>query len=597
MPTGCVFVLKQTLQHGAQHWAHAPNCCRRCRVYWRAKLFSTPPAAHAGYTSSKQKESKQMSDIDDDGTGGTPAHEEKKPALKHTVRELADSKPLTVKRGAFARAAFKKALGTDTEPTDLCKVADAHQAKISEWSGFMGEMHAALYDPYGTKKLGEGEIDPVGAELLGTAESQAAWGELKAAARCHSVIAAEAVKDLATAVAAATGIDQMHDDEESSKTPEELQQEQENIQGMDVPEDDAQAQADKQEALNSIKTAQVKSAARRTALQQKLDAARKNGTLARAVNKVAKAASQQADAVNALRACGVGTGAGSPADGDETATGAGKGAGGGNKDPITMTLIKQAMAMQDFAKIVEMVGRMQQAADMKAEEALSVGRLAPTGIHQSREMTDLLASEWALDSDDPADPAHQNMQDMWLKRYLDGEMLAVERESPEPKHKGDLLIFVDRSGSMQGERIQWARALAMAAIQRATKDKRRWIVTMYADSYNSLRSSSSLLGFQHALNTLSVNAGGGTATDWAIRTVITKTDLGLLRDPDILLVTDGEWEDLSPETQQVMAGLKTRLFVVQLEGALRHIEGANRVWRVEDLNIDKAATVLSEVTL
>lgn len=517
-----------------------------------------------------------MSQYDDDNDENNQQEGPAAPNLHHTVRELADAKPLTMKRGAFAKSSFKKALGSDKDPSPMARVVDAHQKKISEWSGFMGEMHAALFDPYGAKKLADDEMDAVGAELLGSAETQATWGELKAAARCHSVIAAEAVKELGLAVAAATGIDQMKEDEDSAKTQEELKSEQEAIESMEVDPEDKQGAADKQEALEQIKNAQVKSAARRSALQQKVQAAKQNGTMARMVSKAAGNATKMADAVNALRECGVGGGWSE------------SGSGGGEAEPITLDLIKQAMKMENFSKIIQMVGRMQQAADMQAADALSIGRLAPTGIHKSREMTDLLAVEWALEDVD---------EDAWLKRYLDGEMMAIERESPEPKHKGDLLIFVDRSGSMGGARIEWARALALAAIQRATQEKRRWIVTMYADSGSSLRTSSSEKGFEHALKTLSVGAGGGTSTDWAIHTVLKKGELGILHDPDVLLITDGDWEDLSEGTQKLLEGLKMRMFVVQLEGYLREIKAATKVWRVADLSIDKAANVLMEVTI
>lgn len=496
--------------------------------------------------------------------------DEGKPRLKHDFREIVNADPNTANLGFIGQSAYKRALGTAELPTDLAVVSDAHMGKVGEWAGFTKELFGSLYDPAGMKKLPEDKINATGAELIGAAESQAQWSELRAASRCHPLVASEAARDLAAAVATATGIDQIPDDPEAQKSPEDLRDEREKIENIPIDPTDAQGQKDKQEALDQIDKALNKGKARRDAISDKL---KKNGNqIGRAVKAAADKAQQMASAVNGLAECGFGTGA-----------------GGGEKDQITPELIKQALQMPDFAKILALVGRMQSATDEKAEEAEGLGRLAPTGLRLAREITDVLPSELAM---------YPGNEVMFVAKLLDHELLGEERESPEPKNKGDLMIFVDRSGSMNGPRIEWARALAIAGILQAEKQNRRWTVTMYADYGSKLLSSSSEKGFQHAMNTVSVNAGGGTNTDWAIRTVLENNDFSDgLRDPDILLITDGDWEDLKEETTRLLDGKKMRMFVVQLEGQMRKIEAATKVWRVEDLNIDAASNILLEVRL
>lgn len=492
--------------------------------------------------------------------------------LKHDLKSIMLAKDNTSTLGAFAKSAYRRSLGSDEKPSDVAVMADAHMAKIEEWAGFTRELFGSLYDPTGMKKLPEGMGSEIGTELMTTASTQAAWSELRAAARCHSLIAAEATSNLAKAVAQATGLDAMKDDDEANQSPEDLQRELENIEDMEIDPnspDASQQEKDKQEAVTQIKTALQKALARRKALSEKL---RKNSNqIGRAVRQTAKQAQKAAEAVQALHDCGVGTGQGS-----------------NEKDEITPEMIKQAMQMEDFAKIIAMVGRMQQATDEKAEEADGLGRLTPIAIRGVKEITDVLPSELAM---------YPASKYAFLKRLIDAETMGVERESPEPKHKGDVLIFIDKSWSMSGEPIAWAKAMGVAAIQRAIRENRRWVVVMYAGQ-GDIKYASSDQGFAKALEVISVCASGGTDTDWAIRTVVKNSKLtGGLRDPDILLITDGDWADLSQETQDAMKDLKTRLFVVQLAGYAHSMKGVNKLWRIENLDIDTAANVLVEVTL
>lgn len=494
--------------------------------------------------------------------------QEKPTKLKNSMFKLSHPEVNTMKLGFICDSDYKRALGSEEMPSEMAFVADAHANKVTEWAGFVKELFGSLYDPAGATKVHSSEVKQMGAELLAATEENAQWGELKAAARCHPVVAAAAARDLAVATAIATGIDQIPDDPGANKTPESLQQERERIEDMEIAPDDTAGQQAKNDALQQIDGDILRAHARRKAISEKL--AKNANLIGTAVNQAANKAKQMAQAVNGLAACGYGTGPGAA-----------------NKQEITPELVQQAMKMPDFSKIVDLVGRMKQTTDEKAAEAEASKRLTPAGIHKTKEIADVMPSELALY---PVNPT------LFVKRFFDNELMGMERESPDRKNKGDLMIFVDRSGSMSGSRIEWARAMAIAGIMQAQKQNRRWTVTMYADYGSELRTSSSDKGFQHAMNTLSIDAGGGTSTDWAINRVLSNPNLsGGLRDPDILLITDGDWEDLSAGTKKLLDGKKTRLFVVQLEGQVRKIEAATKVWRINELTIDAASNVLLEI--
>ena len=64
-------------------------------------------------------------------------------------------------------------------------------------------------------------------------------------------------------------------------------------------------------------------------------------------------------------------------------------------------------------------------------------------------------------------------EDLFLKRLLEEDLLAYSYKNPMVETHGPMLIAVDGSGSMAGLKEVWAKALAIAAILQAKKEKRK----------------------------------------------------------------------------------------------------------------------------
>jgi uncharacterized protein with von Willebrand factor type A (vWA) domain len=64
-------------------------------------------------------------------------------------------------------------------------------------------------------------------------------------------------------------------------------------------------------------------------------------------------------------------------------------------------------------------------------------------------------------------------EDLFLKKLLDEDLLAYNYKNPTVKTHGPILIAVDGSGSMAGLKEIWAKALAIATILQAKKEKRK----------------------------------------------------------------------------------------------------------------------------
>jgi uncharacterized protein with von Willebrand factor type A (vWA) domain len=67
----------------------------------------------------------------------------------------------------------------------------------------------------------------------------------------------------------------------------------------------------------------------------------------------------------------------------------------------------------------------------------------------------------------------EEAEDLFLKKLLDEDLLAYSYKTPVEETQGSILIAVDGSGSMAGLKEIWAKALAIATILQAKKEKRK----------------------------------------------------------------------------------------------------------------------------
>lgn len=138
---------------------------------------------------------------------------------------------------------------------------------------------------------------------------------------------------------------------------------------------------------------------------------------------------------------------------------------------------------------------------------------------------------------------------------------------------GPIYVLLDKSGSMVGAKIDWARAVAIALFRRSIRENRRFSARFF-DSITypalHLKPGSKPRDFLELVKYLaSVKAGGGTDITTAIKTAsedIAKTPRGEERISDIVLITDGEDRINSEVVEQSLRRAGARLHTVVIQG-------------------------------
>ncbi len=161
--------------------------------------------------------------------------------------------------------------------------------------------------------------------------------------------------------------------------------------------------------------------------------------------------------------------------------------------------------------------------------------------------------------------------DYFLASLANSKLLLYEKVLPGSR--GPIYVLLDKSGSMVGAKIDWARAVAVALFKKSVEENRRFYARFFdsiAHPPITLKPNTKPRGFLKLLSYLArVKAGGGTDISGAIRAAvndIVHTPRGEEKVSDIILITDGE-DRLNPD--QLEATLKVadaRLHSVVIQG-------------------------------
>ena len=120
-------------------------------------------------------------------------------------------------------------------------------------------------------------------------------------------------------------------------------------------------------------------------------------------------------------------------------------------------------------EIVKMLGRMRL-------EALSIKRSRITHsatVRRGVETVGIEGIDRVLPDELAALAIGEEGEKLFLKKLLDEDLLAYSYKNPVEETHGPILIAVDGSGSMAGPKEIWAKALAIATILQAKKEKRK----------------------------------------------------------------------------------------------------------------------------
>jgi uncharacterized protein with von Willebrand factor type A (vWA) domain len=148
--------------------------------------------------------------------------------------------------------------------------------------------------------------------------------------------------------------------------------------------------------------------------------------------------------------------------------------------------------------------------------------------------------------------SHPVLRRDFQRRLLDGGVLTYALRGTDQRGHGPLVVCLDTSSSMAGEKELWSKAVALTFVELARRKRRRCHVVCFASGEKSLRhfemnpGSSWSVALERTLDLAEHFSGGGTdfrpPLDLAARLLTERA----MRRGDLVLITDGECE-VDPE--------------------------------------------------
>ncbi len=198
-----------------------------------------------------------------------------------------------------------------------------------------------------------------------------------------------------------------------------------------------------------------------------------------------------------------------------------------------------------IAELARMVGRFKQDALALRRKNLDRGPSEVYDVERGSELARLIPAELTA-------LHHPILHRDFKRRLIEGELLQYQLRQDEEKGKGPMVVCLDLSSSMQGDKELWGKAVTLTLMDLARRQRRLFRAVLFSSGEGTLR----VLDLNHerryepelskVLELAEYFPGGGTEFERPIDAAVELLGNKKLRRGDIVIITDGECQ-VSPE--------------------------------------------------
>jgi uncharacterized protein with von Willebrand factor type A (vWA) domain len=176
-----------------------------------------------------------------------------------------------------------------------------------------------------------------------------------------------------------------------------------------------------------------------------------------------------------------------------------------------------------------------------------------------------------------ANLADEDLEDDFYMRWLGAELRVYDTVGEEQAGRGPIVMVVDESGSMSGQRNVWAKALAMCLLNIARREKRDFAYVGFASGsqvHTFLFTAKAEMDPQMIVDMASHFFGGGTTPVIGLAAADKVMELAEFRKADIAMISDGEagFMDEDKRLRDRMAERGVRFHGIGIGGSFRYLK-------------------------
>jgi uncharacterized protein with von Willebrand factor type A (vWA) domain len=202
--------------------------------------------------------------------------------------------------------------------------------------------------------------------------------------------------------------------------------------------------------------------------------------------------------------------------------------------PEAMAILERMKRNEALKKFASLLGRIRKIAARKAKSKMAGEGARVVTVETGRDLkraqrTELIAL---------TDPA---LRVKALQRWTRGELRLQGQKTKQRLGYGPVIVCEDGSGSMEGEKQQWAKAVTLSLAHYAKLQKRSfgWILFDYGVRQARVYLQGQMTA-QQLLELVESRAGGGTDFERPLRKAVEMIQKEGLKKADVCFVTDGE---------------------------------------------------------
>lgn len=394
----------------------------------------------------------------------------------------------------------------DANP-QLVRAEEQGEKRAPRFADYQRELFARLYNPR-TPALKEPADGAEWAQKLhGLAEEVAEFKVLQERCRGDEMWSGMATTSIVSSVQAKMKPQESNQDVEKMK------------QRVDALEEMAQQGVDVKDRVAKAKAQLARAQQQAAAMKQGLDPS----TIRQAVREAcAKAQQEIGERESELAAYSYGTQPGQP------------GQGGGMQ--AKRDLAKRLGGSSKLKRIAQLAGRLRRVAAEKQRSKTNYAREEINSVEQGADLDRVLPSELAaLATDD------ETQELVFFQKLLERKALQYSLKGREREGRGPIIICMDESGSMSGQPEEWSKAVALALLDIAQRQKRSWVFVHFDSRVSRVDVVKHGAVEQGKLLECMLHfTGGGTSFEEPLQEALRRIDAdGGFKKADVLLVTDG----------------------------------------------------------
>jgi uncharacterized protein with von Willebrand factor type A (vWA) domain len=232
-----------------------------------------------------------------------------------------------------------------------------------------------------------------------------------------------------------------------------------------------------------------------------------------------------------------------------------------------LELGRQLARNPKLGELARLVGRFKQDARALRRKTLDRGVAEAYDIERGSELGRLIPAELiALH--------HPGLRADFRRRLLEGEVLQYRLREEEQKGKGPMVVCIDVSSSMQGDKELWAKAVSLTLMDIARRQRRLFRAVLFSSGPETQRVIDLNDKFRYkpeltkVLEMAEYFPGGGTDFQSPIDAAVALLEDKKLKRGDIVVITDGECQ-VTPEWLSELRAkkedLKFKIFAVLVD--------------------------------